>query len=248
MGKLHENTSILRSLDPRAKLAAAFLFSLLVSQSNQFATITLALAAGAGCLAISGLPPKHIVKRAAAVNIFVAFLWLFLPWSLAPDSFRPAYNPDGMLLALRISGKVNAIFCVVLALLSTSSINALLHALNHLYMPRKLVVLFMLFHRYVHLLQEEASRLQQAMKARCFRPRANLHTWRSLANLAGMLLVRAYDRAIRVHQAMLCRGFRGTYWILDHFAWGRADTRFALLSAGLLSGLAGLEIWSRFWS
>jgi hypothetical protein len=35
---------------------------------------------------------------------------------------------------------------------------------------------------------------------------------------------------------MLCRGFQGTYWLLDHFQWQRRDDYF-LLGGGLLVAL-----------
>ena len=64
------------------------------------------------------------------------------------------------------------------------------------------------------------------MKIRGFQPRTNLHTYRSYAYLAAMLLVRSYDRADRVFQAMLCRGFHGVFYSLRTFSWQRRDGVF----------------------
>ena len=61
------------------------------------------------------------------------------------------------------------------------------------------------------------------MKARCFRPGTNLHTYRTYAYLVAMLLLKSYDRAERVYKAMLCRGFKGQYHVLDHFALAPSD-------------------------
>ena len=49
---------------------------------------------------------------------------------------------------------------------------------------------------------------------------------RLYASLTGQLLLRAYDRAQRVHQAMLARGFDGEVRTLNGLRWQQADTLF----------------------
>ena len=63
-----------------------------------------------------------------------------------------------------------------------------------------------------------------------------------LAWLVGVLVVRSIERSERVYQAMLCRGFAGTFWLLDHFVWRPADTLFCVLG-GLGIVLLGLMQW-----
>ena len=50
-----------------------------------------------------------------------------------------------------------------------------------------------------------------------FEPSTSLRTYKTFANLVAMLLLKSYDRAERVYDAMLCRGFKGRYYVLDHF-------------------------------
>ena len=159
-----------------------------------------------------------------------------------------AYNPAGTHLAWLITLKTNAILLAVLALLASNPVNDILHALAHLKVPPKLVTMFLLFYRYLHVLHHEYLRLRQAVVVRCFQPGTNLHTYRTYGQLMGVLLLRSLDRSERVYHAMLCRGFSGTFWLLDHFAWRRADTAFCL-AAGL--GIAALALvqWSALpWS
>jgi cobalt/nickel transport system permease protein len=80
------------------------------------------------------------------------------------------------------------------------------------------------------------------MKARAFRPAFSLHTYRSYANLVGMLLVRSVDRAERVHAAMLCRGYTGRFWFHDHFRFTRLDLAGAALAALLAAGVLALNV------
>jgi cobalt/nickel transport system permease protein len=58
-----------------------------------------------------------------------------------------------------------------------------------------------------------------------------------------MLLVRSFDRAERIVAAMKCRGFRGHFYLLDHFAMTRADLPFAVVSTAILLAL-GLWEWA----
>jgi cobalt/nickel transport system permease protein len=164
------------------------------------------------------------------------------------NGFVLEYVPEGPDLAGLITLKVNAIFLALSALLGSSTVNQVLHALAHLKLPSKLVTLFMLFYRYLHLLDQEYRRLRQAMTVRGFIPKTNLHTYRSYARLVAMLLVRSVDRSERVYQAMLCRGFSGTFWLLDHFVWRRADSLFCALSGLALGALTVLQWGSICWN
>jgi cobalt/nickel transport system permease protein len=79
------------------------------------------------------------------------------------------------------------------------------------------------------------------MKIRGFQPRTNLHTYRSYAYLAAMLLVHSHDRADRVYQAMLCRGFHGKFYSLRTFSWQPRDRAFGVVSLLVLAALLYLE-------
>ena len=81
------------------------------------------------------------------------------------------------------------------------------------------------------------------MKLRGFRPRMDRHTYRAYGYLVGMLLVRSLDRSDRIVAAMKCRGFRGRFYLLDHFAFSVRDALFGAASMVVLLVLAWAE-WS----
>ena len=101
------------------------------------------------------------------------------------------------------------------------------HALSRLHVPDKLTHLFLFTVRYIDVLEHEYRRLLTAMKMRCFHPRMNLHTYRSLAYLVAMLMVKSFDRSHRILAAMKCRGFQGKFYVLEDFALSRADLMFS---------------------
>lgn len=231
--------SLLHRLDPRAKLVTALAFSLLMAVSDSPARLAVGLVAAGLLLAASRPALGPLLRRLMVVNVFIAWLWLFLPLSITspPETWGLEIDRAGLTLVIAITLKANAIIWCLLALVATTQPVHLLHALHHLKVPSKLLHLYKFFYRYIHVLHLEYHRLRQAMTVRAFKPGSNLHTYRTYANLVGMLLVRSYDRAERVFMAMLCRGFSGTYWVMDHFHWHRRDSAFCLLSAGMLIGL-----------
>ncbi len=240
--------ALARRLDPRGKILAAFGFSLVLALGRDRHVALAGLGLGLLATALARVPLAILLRRTAAVNVFTLMLWLGLPWRLVPGPGWSApglvFDPTGLDLALVLTLKVNAVFLVLLGLMGTSGVTDLLHALAHFRLPSKLVVLFFLFHRYLFVIHEQYLSLRQAMAIRCFRPSAGPRTYRAYAHLVGMLLVRSLERADRVHQAMLCRGFAGSFWMLDHFAWKAYDTAFLTLWGLGLAALAWLE-WGR---
>jgi len=242
-------TSFFHRLDPRAKLVAAVLYSVVVAVIGDFLALAVALVFSAMLLASARLDAGRLVRRLVVVNVFVAFLWLFLPWSVAGEvvaQWGPiAVTREGVLLALRLTLRCNAIVCACIALLGTSRIVDLAHGLRGLRVPEKLVVVLFFCVRYIDVIHAEHRRLLEAMKVRGFRPRTNLHTYRTYANLVGMLLVRSHDRAARIYEAMLCRGFDGRFRNLGEGRLRRRDVAIAagiVVFALLLGGLEWMAI------
>ncbi len=238
--------SLIHRLDPRVKAASAALFSIVVALADRPAVLWAALGISIGLVLLAGLHRPRVLSRLAIVNGFVLFLWFFLPFThpgTAAFTLGPlTASKEGLALAGAVTLKSNAIILAVMALLATNTVFTLIHALRHLYLPDKLVHLFFFTFRYLQVIHEEYLRLRAAMRIRCFRPRTNLHTYRSLAYLLGMLLVRSFDRSERVLRAMRCRGYDGRLWVLDHFHFSaRRDLTFLAIMTAFTALLGTLQ-------
>ncbi len=240
-------TSYLHKLDPRVKIAAATAFSVVTALADRLPVLVAALSAGFALILLARLDWRKVTYRLAVVNGFILFLWLFLPFS---HPGQPVFQlgpltatREGLLYSLILTIKSNAVILAIMALLSTTTIFATVHALRHLKTPDKLVHLFFFTFRYFQVIHEEYLRLRAAMRIRCFHPGTNRHTYRSLAYLLGMLLVRSFDRSERVYQAMLCRGYQGRFWLLSHFHLHGRDLVFLSLSL-TFSLLLAVAQWS----
>jgi len=245
---LAKGQTAIHRLDPRFKIAAAIALSVVAGVGGSWPGAVLALAAGAALVAVARLPIRHIAARLLAVNLFVFALALILLFSYPGESLGQVgplkMSRDGALLAGIILTKVNAVVMVCLALLSTSTPVATAHALWHMRVPGKIIQILFFTIRYFNVIHRQWHRLTLAMRARAFRPGMNLHTWRSCGNLVGMLLVGSFDRAERIHKAMLCRGFKGRFYVLSHFAASRRDWCFAAAVAPVVI-LIGLMQWTK---
>ncbi len=236
---------LLDRIDPRARIVAALAFSLLAAVANRPVTVLAALVLAVLGTAISGLQFGTILRRLVPVNVFMLLLIALMPLASGGrelGSLGPLhYGEEGLRLALTIAVKGNAIVLMLVALLGSLDITTVGHALNHLRVPDKLTHLLLFTVRYLDVLRHEYERLNAAMRLRGFHPRANTHTYRTYGHLIGMLLVRSLDRSERVVAAMKCRGFRGHFYLLDHFHFSRCDVPFALAAVFSLAALAWLE-------
>lgn len=222
-----EGSSYLHRADPRTKIACALAFAVLVAPLQLLPTAGAAFCLGLGCILAARLPLKKLARRLAAINLFILFLWVFLPfstpgtpiWHMGPLTATDA----GLHAAALVTLKSNAIICMLIALATTSGITETGHALAALGVPDKFAMLLLFTWRYLHVIAQEYQRLQTAARIRGFIPRTSRHTYATYANLIGMVLVKSWDRSERVRQAMLLRGFNGRIHRLHDFRSAPAD-------------------------
>lgn len=76
--------------------------------------------------------------------------------------------------------------------------------------PTLLVAMLSFMYRYIFILWDELARLRHARDARDFGGGSLAMRWMGNAQLIGLLLLRAMERAERTHHAMLARGWDGS--------------------------------------
>jgi cobalt/nickel transport system permease protein len=239
--KFSEGDSFLHKLDPRVKITVALLFSVIVAVSDKYTSLIGALFFAIVAVILARLRTREVISRLLVVNSFIFLLWLMLPFTFPGKNIYILgslnISQEGIKYALLITIKSNSIILVGIALLSTSSIFNLVHALRHLYLPDKLTQLFFFTYRYTQTIHSEYIRLNNALKIRGFKAQTNFHTYRTYAYLVGMMLVRSYDRSKRVYNAMLCRGFKGKLWTLNHFVFKKSDFVTGMVMISCIIGL-----------
>lgn len=203
--------------DPRLRVVGAALFALTVVALQHLSTLLPALAAAVLASAAVRLPLAGTVRRLLAMDGFMVLALASLPFTVpgAPLTVAgvalPPLSHAGVLQALTILAKANAVMLMALALVGALGPVRLGRTLARLGAPDTLVHLLLFTVRYLDVLNREYRRLRTAMRARGFRAGAGRHTWRSMGWLFGMLMVRSLERSERITAAMRCRGFTGRF-------------------------------------
>lgn len=213
--------------DPRALLLSA-LACIVTAVSFERHTVAalLPLALFPLALAIRAQLPWRLLARTLMLAApFVLMVGLFNPWLERETALRLGGWPvsGGWLSLLSILLRAALAISTTLALVASTGMATLCHAMNRLHLPQALSLQLWLLYRYLFVLGAQASRMDKARRLRAgVQTRPDLATW---AALLGQLLLRSVDRAQRLHQAMLARGFTGS---LPGAAmhWRPADTGF----------------------
>ncbi len=233
----------MQRVNPQVRIVAAIAFCVLLALSPSPVTAAAGIACGGAMLCLSRPPLATLIKRLAVINVFIGFLWCLTPWT-TPGQTVAQMGPlsltlEGLRLSLLVTLKTNAIAPFFIALIATMDAATLGNALQRLGLPQKLTLLFLFAGRYVHLLFSEWDALLTAARLRGFAAHCDLHSYKTIASLLGLLFVRCHDRAQRVHEAMLLRGFDGRFRSLTTFQLHWHDAAFALFSLALLALLGG---------
>jgi len=218
-----DGNTIFHQRDTRVKLIGALAINLVLAFSSSISTASFGLFICAILLFWSKPGLQLLAKRVLTVNIFTLFLWFTLPFTYNGDLF------SGVVITTLITLKSNAILFCFLALIATSTAVNLGHALEKLGISQKLTFLLLFTYRQLFIIQGEYLRLQRAAKLRGFIPKNNLHTYRTYSHLFGMTLVKSWERAEKIQQAMILRGFTGKLLPLEQRTLQTADYSFLAL-------------------
>lgn len=104
---------------------------------------------------------------------------------------------------------------IAILLVATTQFPDLIHALEHLRLPRLLITVIAFLYRYMFVLTDEVMRLLRARQSRSAilpgRRGGGGILWRAqtAGNMVGQLFLRSYERSDRIYNAMLSRGYQG---------------------------------------
>lgn len=149
-------------------------------------------------------------SRIRLPGIFLLVMALVLPFG-AGNTVLAQFGPlslklEGLLAVLLISVKFLCIFALVLILFAGTPFHKMISALRGLGLPALLTEMIIFTNRYIYQLAGDLHKTQVAAGLRGFRGHS-LPALKTLSHIVGTLLVRSYDQAERVFQAMTLRGY-----------------------------------------
>jgi cobalt/nickel transport system permease protein len=211
--------SPLHILESRSKLIAftALIVGVLCIPADRGLLFFLYFFATAILMGISQVPLPYMVGRTLVILPFIVLASLAVPWK----------GFAGLWILF-----VRAILCLLLLILFTNTTRfiELLRALRKLGCPQILVMNLSFLYRYLFVVTEEAMRMKQARDCRRVGRAPFKEELKLLSSMLGTLLIRSFEKAERMHYAMLSRAYSGDFPVL-------APRRFSWRDLAFLSGV-----------
>jgi cobalt/nickel transport system permease protein len=153
------------------------------------------------------IPLSYLLRRLAVFLPMLLMVSFSFPLS---QGFETGW---AMMSAILFRGTLT--FLAVLWLVNVMPFDQLLVTLRKFHVPAIFVATLSFMYRYLFLLWDELETMRMARRARSFGRQSLFSSWRHSIQLIGMLLIRAMQRAERVHGAMSARGWDGHVRTLD---------------------------------
>ncbi|HWM36840.1 MAG TPA: cobalt ECF transporter T component CbiQ [Streptomyces sp.] len=226
---LHAHSPV-HALPAHCKLAAVFAFVLLVVSTPRESMWAFGLYAAllAAVARAARVPYGHLLKRLLIEVPFVAFALLmpFVAQGPYVEVSGISLSASGLWGAWNILAKGTLGVAASVILASTTELRELLLGLQRLRLPPMLVQIASFMIRYGDVITDEMRRMRIARLSRGFRA-SSVRQWGVLAQSAGALFIRSYERGERVHLAMVSRGYAGTMPVIDEVSATPAQWRGA---------------------
>jgi len=228
--------SPIHRFDPRAKIITftTLIFSLVFVQ--EIAVSMVALIFSILVLIISKLPLRFVFKRVWVVMIFVLPLLIIMTFTVQGaeifDILGISATYEGLRYGSLVVVRALAAVILVLTMLGSMRFDVTIKALYMLKVPSPLVQMIMFTYRYIFVIIDEFASMWRAMGAKGFSPKTNMRDLLILGNLVGMLIVKSYERAERVYQAMISKGYTGNPKTKTNFAMRGKDYVLSMLLIG----------------
>lgn len=222
--RYHANNSPLHHLSPNVKVVVAILFILsnALLPDGDWVSFAISWSVILFLNLLSQLGWGFTLKRSIIALPFAlaAITALFsLPgktiaiWNLG--SLELILTDAGLLRFLSILVRSWLSVQIAILLVAATKFPDLIHALEHLRLPKMLVTVIAFLYRYMSVLTDEVMRLMRARQSRSAvlpdqHGGGNVF-WRArtAGNMIGQLFLRSYERSDRIYKAMLSRGYSG---------------------------------------
>jgi cobalt/nickel transport system permease protein len=204
--------SPVHQLDARAKilfLLALVLVCVSTPPERWSAFVGYFLTVGAVILA-SRVPLGYVLTRWLLIVPFVLLTAAFIPFLRgdAGGGYSLGVSRSGLLIFWNVLAKSFVSILCVIALTSTTKFAKLLAGLSRLGLPKLMLTLLSFAYRYIFVVVDEGQRMKRARDSRGYAGRW-LRQAGAIGRTIGLLFLRSYERAERVHMAMVARGFDG---------------------------------------
>ena len=179
------------------------------------------------------LYPSYIIILVAIVQ---PFTYGSIVAVVVPGLSLPVFQ-EGISFGILVFARAFAAVSVLNLLVLVTPMETIMDSLRWFRVPSVILDTMMLMYRYIAIVSEESARMRKAQESRLGYSKS-VSIQRKLANygtLAGMLLTRAFERAVKVGDAMISRGYAG---VSSLFEYSTQELRLRDSLTGFLAALA----------
>lgn len=214
-----EGNSILHKLDGRVKIIIVLVAVFCIVALNHWEMALIVFMSCVSLAILSKASLKVYLKRLIYLGYIIIFVSIIQPFTfgskviaLVPWLSLPIYQ-EGISFAILIFMRCLAAVAVLNLLVLVTPITALMDSLAWFKVPSAIIDTMMLMFRYISLISEESARMYRAQESRCGHSKSVSYfkKIRNFGTIAGALVVRSFDRALQVGDAMASRGYTGRY-------------------------------------
>jgi len=212
---------------PRIKIISIFILILSVVFVRDIKVAFLGLCLATTLILISRIPFSFVFLHLRWVLLFAlalsVTLFITVPGNCLLKLSFLSISKEGINLGVLISLRAISATLLIFPMIGTTRFNLTLKALQDIKVPDKIVQLIMFTYRYIFLFLDEERRLTLAATSRGWVKNTNLSTLKTIGTIAGMLLIRSFERTERVKDAMFSRGYNGRLNICEEFTLSVGD-------------------------
>ena len=224
LGQYFPGNSFIHRLDPRTKLIMLIVYIVALFVAVSWVSYAVMLAFLIGCIAISQIPPKSIVrgmKPMVMILAFTAILNLFMTQgeTVLVHFWIITITLEGVVRAIQMMVRILMLITGTFLLTYTTSPIALTDGLESLLSPLKkihlpvheLAMMMCIALRFIPTLIEETDKIMSAQKARGadFESGSLMERVKALVPILIPLFISAFRRADELATAMECRCYHG---------------------------------------
>ncbi|MCT7516140.1 energy-coupling factor transporter transmembrane component T [Aliarcobacter cryaerophilus] len=186
------------SLNPAISLLSAIVFSLLLSFSNLEIIFFIPV------IFLIFLNLKYILKilkKLLLLNFFIVFLVLFF-------YFETDFNQS-----INLFFKINLIILFNLLLFSSSNGFDIVKGFMILRFPQKFISALYFTVKLIFKLNLELKNIKLSLKARNFKPKIDIFTYKTYGNIFGILFLKMILKSNSLKETLLLRGFKNQIFL-----------------------------------
>ncbi len=209
---LSQKSTVIHRIHPLVKLLTTIAYIALLISFDRYEIV--------GLIPFALFPLFLFMFGEVPVGFVIKRVLLVEPFIIGVGILNPLFDQNtfvlggltlsvGWLTFLAIFVKSTLLVTTTILLIATTGMDNLAKSLRMLKIPKVFVLQLLLTYRFITVLAEEVFRMIRAYSLRAPGQKGiHVSSWGSFA---GQLILRSFERAQRIYQSMVLRGFQGEY-------------------------------------